>query len=248
MRGGSYHSINHEIQAERSSRRAGRDSFSLGAVPIILNLEKPLEVKKFVTALIVAVMLLTLASCSKSTEETTNLNQPARGNAANQSTANTANTSSASKRYDVVFALKGARRPSDSKIAEQQREYVNIIIPNYIKSEEYNMLNLDQKFKDVENLGLKDDERVYVITLAAPQGKKIEKGSYQAYGDEKPIESIPADEGFAIISRYDAAGAKRTTGTVNVTAADQRLVMVFFKNLGDTLGLKDISYGAPYKN
>lgn len=201
--------------------------------------------KKPVTALLAATMLLALVSCSKSKEEAANSNQPAQGNAANQSTANTA---AASKRYDVVFALKGARQPSDNKIAEQQREYVNIFIPNYVKSEEYNTLNLDQKFKDVENLGLKDDERVYVITLAAPQGKKIEKGSYQAYGDDKPIESIPANEGFAIISRYDAAGAKRTTGTVNVTVADQRLVMVLFKNLGDTLGLQDISYGAPYKN
>ena len=204
--------------------------------------------KKIATALIAAALLLALTSCSKSTNEAANSNQPAQGNAANQSTANSANTSSATKRYDVVFALKGARQPSDNKIAEQKREYVNIIIPNYVKSEEYNMLNLDQKFKDVENLGLKDDERVYVITLAAPQGKKIEKGSYQAHGDEKSIESIPANEGFAIISRYDASGAKRTTGTVNVTVADQRLVMVIFKNLGDTLGLKDISYGAPYKN
>ena len=208
---------------------------------------------KVATALLAAALLLALNACSNSTEGTANSNKPAAGNAAsgnaaNQSTANAANSPSTAQRYDVVFALKGARQPTDSKIAEQKREYVNMIIPNYITSNEYNTLNLDQKFKDVTNLGLKDDERVYVITLAAPQGKKIEKGKYQAYGDEKPIESIPANEGFAIVSRYDASGVKRTSGTVNVNLADQRVVMVTFANLGDTLGLKDISYGAPYKN
>jgi hypothetical protein len=203
--------------------------------------------RRIVPALIAACILLVLTSCSKSNEGSGNANQPANANATNKSTAS-ANTTGAPKRYDVVFALKGARQPSDSKIAEQKREYVNMMIPNYITGDEYSTLNLDQKFKDVTNLGLKDDERVYVITLAAPQGKKIEKGDYQAYGDDKPIESIPANEGFAIISRYDASGVKRTTGTVKVTVADNRLVMVLFRNLGETLGLKDISYGAPYKN
>jgi hypothetical protein len=213
---------------------------------------------RLATALLAATLLLALSACSNSADGTANSNKPAAGNAANgnaaggnaanPSTANAANTSPATQRYDVVFALKGARQPSDSKIAEQKREYVNMVIPNYITSNEYSTLNLDQKFKDVTNLGLKSDERVYVITLAAPQGKKIEKGKYQAYGDEKPIESIPAGEGFAIISRYDASGVKRTSGTVNVNLADQKVVMVTFANLGDKLGLKDISYGAPYKN
>lgn len=204
--------------------------------------------KRIATALIAASIFLVLTACSKSNEGAANSNQPASSNAANQSAANAANTSTPSKRYDVVFALKGARQPSDNQIAEQKREYVNILIPNYVTGEEYGMLNLDQKFKDVTNLGLKDDERVYVITVAAPVGKKIEKGDYQASGDDKPIASIPPNEPLAIISRYDASGVKRTSGTVKVTVADQRLVMVVFKNLGDTLGLKDISYGAPYKN
>ena len=210
--------------------------------------------KRIAIALISTGALLISVSCSKTDNAAVSTNQPANANAANTSTANsttnaTANTTAtASKRYDVVFALKGARQPSDNKIAEQKREFVNIIIPNYVTSDEYNTLNLDQKFKDVTNLGLKDDERVYVITIAPPVGKKIEKGDYKAYGDDKPIESIPANEGFAVISRYDASGVKRTAGTVKVTAADPRLVMVIFNNLTDTLGLKDISYGAPYKN
>lgn len=211
------------------------------------NFGEPPTMKRIATALMAAGMLLVLTSCSKSNEGAANSNRPANTNAANNSTAN-ANTAAAPKRYDVVFALKGPRQPSDNKIVEQKREFLNIIIPNYVTGDEYSTLNLDQKFKDVTNLGLKDDERVYVITLAAPQGKKIEKGDYQAHGDEKPLESIPANEGFAVISRYDASGVKRTTGTVKVTVADQRLVMVLFRNLGETLGLKDISYGAPYKN
>ncbi|HKR00878.1 MAG TPA: hypothetical protein VJT09_09395, partial [Pyrinomonadaceae bacterium] len=203
--------------------------------------------RRILQALLAACALLALTSCSKSDNTAGNSNQPANTNAAQNSTAN-ANAPGAPKRYDVVFALKGPRQPSDNKIAEQKREFVNMMIPNYITGNEYGTLNLDQKFKDVTNLGLKDDERVYVITLAAPVGKKIEKGEYQAYGDDKPIESIPANEGFAIISRYDASGVKRTTGTVKVTVADNRLVMVLFRNLGETLGLQDISYGAPYKN
>lgn len=194
------------------------------------------------------------ASCSKPSENSGNANQPAgaSANSAGGTSASAANKSAAGadapKRYDVVFALKGARQPSDNKLAEQKRQFVNILIPNYVTSDEYGTLNLDQKFKDVTNLGLKDDERVYVITIAPPVGKKIEKGDYKAYGDEKAVESIPANEGLAVISRYDASGVKRTSGTVKVTVADERLVMVLFKDLGDTLGLKDISYGAPYKN
>jgi hypothetical protein len=207
--------------------------------------------KPNVTALLMACALLALTSCAKSDNGAANSNQPSNSNAANKSTAGantTAAAADAPKRFDVVFALKGPRQPSDQKIAEQKREYVNILIPNTLKSGEYDVLNLDQKFKDVANLGLKDDERVYVVTIAAPVGKKIEKGDYQSYGDDKPVESIPANEGFAVISRYDATGVKRTSGTVKVTVADPRMVMVLFRNLGDTLGLKDISYGAPYKN
>lgn len=206
--------------------------------------------KRIATILITTGALFVSAACSKTDNAAPNANQPASSKATNKSASNaSANTGdSTAKRYDVVFALRGARQPSDNIIAEQKREAVNIIIPNYVTPSEYDTLNLDQKFKDVTDLGLKDDERVYVITIAPAAGKKIETGDYQAYGDDKPVESIPANEPFAIISRYDASGVKKTAGTVKVTGADNRIVMVIFKNLTDTLGLKDISYGAPYKN
>lgn len=183
-------------------------------------------------------LALTLAACSSATKESANAN----------SAATTQPVDSGPKRFDVVFALHGTRQPSDTQIAGQKREYINILIPNTLKQGEYDTVNLDRKFGNMTDIKLTGDERVYVVTIAAPAGKKIEKGNYQAYGDERALDSIPPGEGFAVISRYDAAGVKRTAGTVNVNLVDKKMIGFNFRNLADTLGLKDISYGAPYKN
>jgi hypothetical protein len=192
--------------------------------------------RKTTFVMIIVLLALSLPACAPQKSVDSSNDSAATAGPQGESTA---------RRFDVVFALRGPRQPRDEWMGQLKRQYVNILISNTLREGEYNTLNLDRRFSNLEDMKLTGDERVFVITLVAPVGKRIIEGSYPTPGEE--LENVPP-EGFAYIARYDAAGVKRTNGIVNVTQASKTMIAFNFRNLTDTLGLKDISYGAPYKN
>jgi hypothetical protein len=224
--------------------------------------------KRISAGLLAATLLFALSACSSTTtnEGAANANRPANanvnananangnanpnGNASNQAPGNTANASPtpAGERFDVVFSLRGERQPTDAQVAAQQRDYLNVIIANTLKPGEYDTGNMDQKFKNPAAMSLSGGDRVMVITLASPQGKKIAKGTYAGLAEGQAIDSVPAGQPFAIINAYTASGKKQLPGTIEVGSVDKNMVSFGLKGLPPELKLTSIGYGAPYKN
>ncbi len=222
--------------------------------------------KRISAGLLAATLLFALSACSSTTtnEGAANAYQPANanvnanansnansnGNASNQAPGNTANTtpSPAGQRFDVVFSLRGERQPTDAQVAAQKRDYLNVIIANTLKPGEYDTGNMDQKFKNPAALSLSGEDRVMVITLASPQGKKLSKGSYTGLAEGQAIDSASAGQPFAIINAYTASGKKQLPGTIEVGSVDKNMVSFSLKGLPPELKLTSMGYGAPYKN
>ncbi|HWT01636.1 MAG TPA: hypothetical protein VN256_15425 [Pyrinomonadaceae bacterium] len=220
--------------------------------------------KRISAGLLAAALLLAISACSSTTttnEGGANANRPANANAnansngnagpnANASPGNTANAqpSPAANRFDVVFSLRGERQPTDAQVAAQKRDYLNVIIANTLKPGEYDTGDMNAKFKDPAATSLSGEDRVIVITLASPQGKKLAKGTYNGLAEGQAIDSAPAGQPFAIINAYTPSGKKQLAGTVEVGSVDKNMVSFSLKGLPPELKLTAMGYGAPYKN
>jgi hypothetical protein len=179
-----------------------------------------------------------------------NTNAPKNTNAANPNSANNATASAPAKGdfYSSVYALKGNRMPDDAKLAEQKRDFRNALHINIKKpAEGINALNWNEKFKDPVNLKLEEGESVMVITFASAEGKKLEKGVYEATEATDAAETSAKDKPLAIITLIDSTGAKRLKGKVNVSDAGD-IIMYGFDEKPNAPGLTAMTYGAPFKN
>lgn len=219
--------------------------------------------KRISASLLAAVLLSALSACSSNTNDgVVNVNRPANanvtvnangnanpnGNASNQAPANTANTSPSGNRFDVVFSLRGERQQTDAQVAAQNRDYVNVIIANTLKPGEYDTGNMDEKFKNPATTSLSGEDRVMVITLASPKGRKVAKGVYNGLAEGQAIDSVSATQPFAIINAYTSSGKKQLTGTIDVKSVDKNMVSFSLDGLPAELKLTSMGYGAPYKN
>jgi hypothetical protein len=178
-------------------------------------------------------------------EPTSNTAKNANSNSAN---AATAPAPAKGDFYSAVYAMKGNRMPDDAKLAEQKRDFRNALHLNIKKPEGgIKSLNWEEKFKDPTNLKLEEGEHVLVITFASAEGKKLEKGVYEATEDADAVNKAAKDKPFAIITLIDSTGAKRLKGKVNVSSADD-IIMYSFDEKPNAPGLDSMSYGAPFKN
>lgn len=218
--------------------------------------------KRINASLLAAVLLFALSACSSNKNDgMANVNRPANanvivnangnanpnGNASNQANANTS-PSPASNRFDVVFSLRGERQPTDAQVAAQNRDYVNVIIANTLKPGEYDTGNMNEKFKAPATMSLLGEDRVMVITLASPKGKKLTKGTYNGLAEGQTIDSAPANQPFAIINAYTSSGKKQLTGTIEVGSVANNMISFSLKGLPPEMKLTSLGYGAPYKN
>lgn len=185
-------------------------------------------------------------SCS-SNQPVANANAPKNASAAN---TNSANNSTAAKveLYSSVYAMKGNRMPDDAKLVEQKRDFRNALHINIKKpAEGLSAMNWEEKFKDPVNLKLDAGESVMVITFASAEGKKLEKGVFEATEAADAVENSAKDKPFAIITLIDSTGVKRLKGKVKVTDVGD-IIMYSFDEKPNAPGLDSMSYGAPFKN
>ena len=190
--------------------------------------------------------ILFIVSCS-SNQPAANANAPKNASATN---TNSANNSTAAKveLYSSVYAMKGNRMPDDAKLVEQKRDFRNALHINIKKpAEGLSAMNWEEKFKDPVNLKLDAGESVMVITFASAEGKKLEKGVFEATENADAVENAAKDKPFAIITLIDSTGVKRLKGKVKVTDVGD-IIMYSFDEKPNAPGLDSMSYGAPFKN
>ncbi len=197
---------------------------------------------KFLTVALASVALA-VAGCGGA-KETDNKTPKSNSNATNSTTKS---STAANDYYTSVYALKGPRMPDDAKLAEQKREFVNALHIKLKRAEGITSMNWDEKFKDPVKLTLADDESVVVVTLASPEGGKIEKGIYEATDAADAADSAAKDKNLAIITLIDSKGAKRLKGKIKVTDTSS-VIMYTFEEKPDAPNLDSMSFGAPFKN
>ncbi len=168
-------------------------------------------------------------------------------NANSNSTTKTSASPAGNDLYSAVYALHGPRMPDDAKLGEQKRDFVNALHVSLKRAEGITKMNWEEKFKEPATMKLEDGETVLVITLASPEGGKLDKGEYVATDAADAVDTAAKDKNLAIITLIDSSGAKRLKGKINVSDAG-KVIMYSFAEKPAAPKLDALSYGAPFKN